>query len=122
LKKILALVLLLAFTAQCFNNTFIVLSFYFNQKYIASELCENRHRPMLHCNGKCLLAKKIKQEENKDQQNPERKLENKNEIISSQSFFVTVLYISSQEKYKISVLSESRVTDYSCDIFRPPCA
>jgi hypothetical protein len=86
-KKVFVFLLLAAFAVQSFNNTVIVVSFYINQKKIASTLCENRYRPMLHCDGKCVLAKKIKQEESRNNQNPERKMENKNEVISSKSFF-----------------------------------
>jgi hypothetical protein len=55
---------------------------------------------MLHCNGKCQLAKKLKQQEKKEQQNPELKLENKNEIFSSRSFFS--LLIQSPQRYLIA--------------------
>lgn len=30
-----------------------------NKDYIARDLCENKSRPMLHCNGKCQLNKKL---------------------------------------------------------------
>lgn len=40
--------------------------FAMNQSYIASKLCENRDRPWMHCEGKCYLAKKLKQVEEKE--------------------------------------------------------
>lgn len=40
-----------------------------NKEYITRVLCENRDRPELHCNGHCDLAKRLKaQQEKKDQQ------------------------------------------------------
>lgn len=30
-----------------------------NYHYISQELCENRDKPDLHCNGKCYLAKEL---------------------------------------------------------------
>jgi hypothetical protein len=31
-----------------------------NKKYIAEVLCENKDKPMMHCNGKCYLKKQLK--------------------------------------------------------------
>ena len=40
-----------------------------NKEYITKVLCENRDKPQLHCDGHCFLAKKLKaQEEKLDQQ------------------------------------------------------
>jgi len=30
-----------------------------NQDYVAAELCENKEKPQLHCNGKCFLKKQL---------------------------------------------------------------
>lgn len=49
-----------------FSRLFIYAGFELNQNYIASTLCENRARPEMNCNGKCYLAKKIKQAEEKE--------------------------------------------------------
>jgi hypothetical protein len=44
-----------------------------NKAYITRVLCENRDKPQLHCNGRCFLAKKLKaQQEKEDQQTSER--------------------------------------------------
>mgnify|MGYP001266462410 CR=1 FL=1 len=36
-----------------------VLDYIINYEYIAKELCENKAKPELHCNGKCHLAKEL---------------------------------------------------------------
>ena len=38
---------------------FPVLDYIANYDYIATQLCENRDKPILDCNGKCYVAKKI---------------------------------------------------------------
>ncbi|MEO8405081.1 MAG: hypothetical protein ABI480_10810 [Chitinophagaceae bacterium] len=122
MKKILALTLLLAFASQTFSQAIIVIDFYINQSYIATFKCENRFMPMLHCNGKCVLAKRLKQEEKREQENSERKLENKNEVISSKSFFTSVLP-SLQTIYPVyQTYSDKRITGVSFAVFHPPCA
>jgi hypothetical protein len=122
MKKILALTLLLAFAGQTFSQAIIVTDFYINQSYIAKFKCENRFMPMLHCNGKCVLAKRLKQEEKREQENSERKLENKNEVISSKSFFTSSL-ASLQTVYPSYQTYADKITsDISFAIFHPPCA
>jgi hypothetical protein len=119
-KPIFAFILLAAFALQSFNNTFIVFSFYINQKKIAATLCENRYRPMLHCDGKCQLAKKIKQEENRNSQQSEKKPENNNEIVSSISFFITGLYDGSTAVIQFKKFSEYVVKGVHSSVFHPP--
>lgn len=53
---------------QSFSKWIIILEFNINRNYIARNLCENRYRPLMHCNGKCLLMKKMAAEDN--QQSP----------------------------------------------------
>ncbi|GGN07204.1 hypothetical protein GCM10010967_48340 [Dyadobacter beijingensis] len=44
-----------------------------NKEYITRVLCQNRDKPQLHCNGKCYLAKKLKEQQQKqDQQTSDR--------------------------------------------------
>ncbi|NIJ55360.1 hypothetical protein [Dyadobacter arcticus] len=50
----------------------LYLDFEVRRDYIIANLCENRNRPQLHCDGKCYLAKKIadaKKQEEKQAEN-----------------------------------------------------
>jgi len=46
--------------------------FKIEQKQIAQEKCENKLKPMLHCNGKCYLAKQLKRIEQKENQHSQK--------------------------------------------------
>ncbi len=79
----------------------------------------------MQCQGRCQMKKKLQQEEKKDQENPERKAENKNELlIFSKSFFASIAlpvkYVLSKTKY--SSQSGGNSIDRSSDIFHPPQA
>ena len=78
----------------------------------------------MSCNGKCQMMKKLQQEEKKDQENPERKSENKNEIaVSSKSFFTSVpTYCINFQKRLYPTLQSTKETDRSFEIFHPPTA
>ena len=115
--------ILLAFLAQTFNKSFIVIDYYLNPSVFAQQ-CENKDKPQMHCNGHCQMMKKIKNEDKKDHQNPERKLENKNEItLSAKSYFAIIALPESGS-------SEIHFPDFKCgkeiklphSIFHPPAA
>ena len=53
-------------SANC-ASLWVFLGFETNQDYIAKELCENKDKPELQCNGKCYLMKKLKQAQEKEQ-------------------------------------------------------
>ncbi|MCE3294740.1 MAG: hypothetical protein K0R65_454 [Crocinitomicaceae bacterium] len=60
--------------------------FYVNQQEIAREKCENKARPMMHCDGKCYLAKQLKKLEQKEQNHSSRKNPFRN--MEKASFFI----------------------------------
>ncbi|MCF4101421.1 hypothetical protein L1I30_07070 [Gillisia sp. M10.2A] len=49
-----------------FQPIFPLVDYAFNYEYIATELCENRDRPELSCNGKCYLMRSLAEEVNKE--------------------------------------------------------
>ncbi|MDB5086273.1 MAG: hypothetical protein JWR09_267 [Mucilaginibacter sp.] len=61
LKQLTAYFLIFSLLAVNFSRFFIFVGFELNKNYIAANLCDNRDKPWLHCNGKCYFAKKIKQ-------------------------------------------------------------
>ena len=92
MKSILAAILLLVFAAQTFDKALILLDYCSNVTVYALH-CENKDEPMMHCNGKCLLKKKLQREEN-DKQNPESNTENKNQVsLFSRSYFASLSHV-----------------------------
>jgi hypothetical protein len=84
-------ILILLLMNQTFSSLFVVMSFKLNQDYIAKNICENRYRPQLNCNGNCVLMKKLKQQEKEEQNSPATlKLDISTVVISFGSFFATI--------------------------------
>jgi hypothetical protein len=119
-KQSTALFLLIAFAATVFNRAEIVIGYYANTNSYAKN-CVNKNLPMMHCNGKCQMTKKLQAEDKKDQQNPERKTENKDQVASSKSFFPTV---SIQPTFSDGRLRPTNYTFFPVGvhlcIFQPP--
>lgn len=69
LNRVTAIVLLVALLSANFSRLFVYAGFELNKKYIATQLCENRDKPLLHCDGHCYFMKKVKQVQEKEKSN-----------------------------------------------------
>ncbi len=107
--------------AMTFSRAAIVVDFYANQDYIAKNLCENRGKPMMHCCGKCHLRKRLANEDNQDKNNPDRRMENRNEVLfmDEQSSFLSAPFrIAGILPY--SLIPTPTPVDRAFAIFHPP--
>ena len=54
-----------------------------NKEYIAENLCENKDKPILKCDGKCHLAKQLKEKskEEKEPSKPTNPTKQENDVI-----------------------------------------
>ncbi|HEY5370402.1 MAG TPA: hypothetical protein VIJ75_15570 [Hanamia sp.] len=91
-----------------------------NQSYIAKNLCVNRDKPMMHCNGKCYLAKKIKQQEKQDQQVPVSRNERFDVILYFAPSYTALQNDQPATKNKFFIKDENLVSSFSSSIFHPP--
>ena len=121
-RSIAYFLILTTLTANC-TRFFVFAGFKLNQKYITENLCINKSRPWMHCNGKCYFMKKIRQAEENDKKQEAKENLSRSDV----SFF--------QEPFRLSFI-EPKLLDtfkssfppyrYQCDnrylesIFRPP--
>ncbi len=120
LKYLSVIVLLAAMMGQTFSKCVIVLDYQWNKDYIAKYLCVNRDKPEMKCEGKCYLCKKLKKEAKKDQDSPERRMDNGSELISLWASYqlappVAIDLFSSYFVYDERVCERSAIP-----FFRPP--
>jgi hypothetical protein len=122
MKRIVAPILLILMMAQAFSKWITIAEFNIYRSYIARNLCENRFRPQMHCNGKCVLMKKMAAEENQSAPAGNIKLS-----------WETFLFIDNHIEYtgknshSIGNLAGSRrcyflSTPFVPGVFRPPLA
>ena len=83
LKRGLSILLLISLISSSFSRLFVYAGFELNQKYIAENLCVNRYRPAMDCNGKCYLKKQVE----KADENEKKALEKNNTLHFEVSFF-----------------------------------
>ena len=48
------------------GKVWVFADFYCHRAYIAKNLCENRNRPEMHCNGHCVLMLRLKKQEKRE--------------------------------------------------------
>jgi hypothetical protein len=105
---------------QTFDPLVIQVSYWVNKTYISTTLCENRDKPMLHCNGKCFLARQLKEQAKKEQRAPDAKKEQfealpyclpESLLIASASLTIERAYFHSDESLAVATHAA---------VFRPP--
>jgi len=67
IKKITGIVLLVALTCKILMAPIIFANYELRKEFIIKNFCVNKNRPILHCDGKCYLAKQIKTAEQQDE-------------------------------------------------------
>lgn len=96
-----------------------------NYDYIVNNLCENRDKPALNCDGKCYLSKLLAKESKESEENPFGEKQSQAEVqhivfykLSSQIDFGGELLQSSKDNFKIVPLLIS--TPFVSEISEPP--
>jgi hypothetical protein len=83
--------------------------------------CENKAKPMLHCNGKCQMLKKIKKQEGTNQTGmPVPKFNQEELVLSSKSFFPSLEQPFLLNKLAYSYYTGTNSSNYHGSIFHPP--
>jgi hypothetical protein len=54
---------------QTFSKWLVVAEYSMNKNFIAKNLCVNRAKPKMHCNGKCQMMKRLAEEEKQNSSN-----------------------------------------------------
>lgn len=124
IKNIFHILLLAIYLTSTLRPIIPILNYFNNYDYIAKELCENRNKPVLKCNGTCYVEKMMKDADLlvKNDNSPKS-------IIPSKDMFFPIFILETFE-YSISILIEriKLLTFYKLieikqlvnSIFRPP--
>lgn len=70
---IMKILLIIVSMSLLLKPVFPVLEYFVNYDYIVTELCENKAKPELKCNGKCHLAKELASASDSDTANSKDK-------------------------------------------------
>jgi hypothetical protein len=75
LKQLVTILLFSLFLVQNFTSYWLIADYWLNKSFVARNLCENRNKPRMHCNGKCYLHKQLaKENKQNDASAPDAKI------------------------------------------------
>jgi len=119
MQRVLSAIMTLIFLLVLSQRAAIVVHFKLNQEAIAAKFCVNQDKPELHCNGKCYLAKELKETNKKSESE---------KIINTKGFDLIFILNETVEiavpkeikyKQKILYLEGKHLTPY-IEIIKPP--
>lgn len=116
MRYVTAIVLLIGMLGSTFSSYCVWLDYAFNKKYIVANLCVNKDRPALKCEGRCYLCRKINNENNKAPESSPRRANFKFQLLSEMSSGSFVFSIPDF----ITAVHPS-YNDVICSSFLPSC-
>ncbi|RQP18770.1 hypothetical protein [Parapedobacter defluvii] len=119
--RLLVLLLICSLFAENVSRMLITAAFELNRPYIAEYLCINKDKPMLHCDGKCYLARKLKEAEEKEKKSEKESLKISYQPASVVEKTVLTFPASAIEKHETTDLP-FHLPSRPAKIFHPPRA
>ena len=120
LKYSLVILLLSSLIANTFSRSLVLADYLVNLESY-KKACVNKAKPMMQCNGKCQMLKKIKKQEGESNTNmPAPKFIQQELILSSKSFYPTIEIFRTQENKFFYAFKSSFNSNYISSIFHPP--
>ena len=121
MKKLVAILALVGILLQSFSQVVIVAQYYANKDYIAKNLCENRAKPMMHCDGKCCLKKKLAKEGKEQAPNSQnQKSEQVVNLFCSDTRFEIKHFTPLKVSNKYFSYNDLATSSFHHSVFHPP--
>ncbi len=125
MKKVISVFLLLTLCSQLMVKVGVIVTWKFNQNYISQNLCINRDKPEMECNGKCHLQKQLKSVEDNQTKETSASLPLKLKNLKTDDFVNhSEMQVSFIQTVQNLILNSTFNTHYSFNYisscFRPP--
>ena len=120
MKHFLVIALFLALLAQQFSRPVVLADYLVNLDRYKKD-CVNKARPLLHCNGRCQMKKKLEAQDGQQEgRSSSAKLIELDYVLSSKSFFPELEIVNDSTSASFPSGNSSVITCYVVDIFHPP--
>lgn len=121
MRVLLSIAVIISILLQTFRQAEILFSYHLNQTYIAENLCVNRSKPEMHCNGKCHLKKELKEAEESGEKHPVSAGQMNDLVLACNDFRWDFKQLLAASVF-LPVRSFGFIyTDPCKEIFHPPC-
>ncbi len=122
MKKLIAILAFIGILIQSLNQVVIVAEYYVNKDFIAKNLCENRNKPRMHCEGKCCLKKKLAKEGKEQAPSPRNQKDQVVNLFHSDTKIQLTAVQASAASEKYFNYNELRTCAFHHSVFHPPAA
>jgi len=120
LKYTIVILLFTALIAHTFSRSLVLADYMVNLEAY-KKACVNKAKPMMHCNGKCQMLKKLKKQEGDNGTSaPAPKYNQPDFVLSSKSFFPTLEFATTNNSKRFYNYKSSFASNYIGTIFHPP--
>lgn len=110
----------MSFSWQCAARSVIYLNFKYNQKELASTVCENKDKPKSCCAAKCYLDKEIKKED-KRQSDSSTTIKDKTEKSELRTGLITFVFAPDVITKQVILSNSGTLPDnITSSVFHPP--
>lgn len=121
LRFAIVILLFVSILAQSMNKALIVLNYQINKDYITKNLCENRNKPAMKCNGKCHLRKQLAGDDQNKNSNSRSQEETSEVILFFHHTDLKIHFIKEFITKQIFFSVDEFISlDYIRNIFHPP--
>lgn len=124
MKRLLVLFCITGFLAKDIARLSWEIWFKINQAEIIAEKCENKDKPMMHCNGNCYLSKQLKKLEQKEQEHNQKQNpfqdQQKLECIVAQPVLNLMMFIPEQVEKPVDAFNFDLSNGFDTAFFHPP--
>lgn len=118
IKKLFCIFLLFVFAFNVLAKLFPYVEYAFNKEFIAKNLCENKAKPSMNCNGKCHLKKQLQKAEKNEAQGKSDSKEKWEDSFFSMGKKIAFCGSSATENF---ALGENKYSHKSLlSVFHPP--
>ena len=122
MRYVTAIILLVGMLGTTFSSYCVWLDYSLNKKFIAANLCVNKDRPELKCEGRCYLCRKINNENNKAPENSPRRTNFKFQLLSEMPSGSFVFSIPDFIVPAHSFYNSAPCSSFLSSFFHPPQA
>jgi len=111
---------MLGIAGQTFQHALIVLQYQLNKNYIAKNLCVNRNKPQMHCNGKCHLAKELKKANQQEEKSDNPYKDVKPLQLFARDIYKPTILCFCKQKYLLPFNDTTLLKGWPDSAFHPP--
>jgi hypothetical protein len=127
-KRLLLFIILSSVLTQSGVKTYLLIEWKLYQREITEKYCINKSRPEMQCNGKCYLAKQMRQIEYEYEQSkqpfPPKNIKSAEFLLFYQPLTSAKLFVNAEvsgKSFHGGYYSDSETSDFQKDCFHPPC-